>query len=228
MKAIILFICSISFLNSCKSEADVENSTNIDKSANETASTSIEEMARRHVMATLNIPATEKIGLEVYKAHLDADGTEDAIITLNRKAKAIDDAAASGNTPRIVETGYMGNYNMVVHYNGAKNKFSQPIPIGSSAILPLKVEFQNIQSEFFKDAIVEYRIMDSAFSNYFFVQNGLIQLVLQHPKYVDFTSDNPEFYQAEFKQGSSNFSKDIFVYNALTKNNTSCRQIFRL
>ncbi len=213
MKATSLILFAL-FVISCSNDNQptdpiVEDQTNIKEYPVEG---DLKQKANRHVTTTLSIPSSEKFTLEVFEAHLDDDGVIDAIVTVNRKNKAIDDAADSPNTPQIVEMGYMGNYNLLFHYDGAKNTFSKPVPIGSSAMVPLKVTFANIQSEFFKDAIVEYRIRDGAYHNYFFVQNGTIQLVLQHPVYSGFADPEGKYYVANFEAKTSSNVKDIVVF----------------
>ncbi len=72
---------------------------------------SLAQYAERMMRAKLGIQANEQLDYKIYKAQLDADGIEDAIITLNRKDFAMKEAMASPNPAKRAELGFMGNYN---------------------------------------------------------------------------------------------------------------------
>lgn len=210
LKQLLLIFTGILVLG-CDS-TEVPNTENPEKESNEKAD--FDTRTKRWVESVLEIASTEEYELKIYQEQLNDDGFLDAIITVNRLAYAIDEAVNSVNTVHKVETGYLGKFNYVFHYDGQTDKFSKPIPIGSSAIVPLKVNFEHIQSPNFKTALVDYRIRDAAFRNYFFITDGLIHLALQHTVYTSFMSPDCKYYATQFIPSRTSAAKDIVVYQA--------------
>jgi hypothetical protein len=215
LKINLILVAVIGLFISCSDTLDkalVEEQTN-----QEPVELDLETKVIRTIEAQLAIPATEKYNLQVYSENLDDDGIQDFIYTVNRMQFAMDEAQNSMNSNQRAQTGFMGNYNYVVYVDGATEKISRPIPIGSSALLPLRVQFENIQTTNHKDALVRYRVRDAAFENYFFVTKKQINLVLQHKIYDKFASENPEFYFAELGKGSASAISDIIVHLGQSK-----------
>ena len=95
----------------------------------------LEQYADRMVRAKLNIQANETFSMQIYRAQLDADGVEDAIVTVNRKDFALKEAMASPNPAKRAELGFMGNYNYFFFFDGKLDMLSPPLAIPSSPLL---------------------------------------------------------------------------------------------
>jgi hypothetical protein len=177
-----------------------------------------DQRVKREAESKLSIPATEKYTLKVYKEHLNSDNSKDAIITVNRYQFALDEAAKAPNPAQIAELGYTGNYNFFFFYDGQTKLMSEPIAVPSSPKAPLKVNFENVQSEVFKDATFEYRIRNSAFKNYYSLNTQQIQLIFQW-KLFDYVGTNtPEAIFLEYADGSMSMFKDILIFKGSIRN----------
>jgi hypothetical protein len=183
---------------------------------------SFEQRAHREYQAQLQIPSTEKYTLQIFKAHLNADNSEDAIVTINRLEFAMDNAAKSKNPSKVVEFGYMGNNNYVMYYNGKTDKFSAPIVVASSAKTPLRIEFENIQSDVFKTVTVEYHINELAVKSYYFAMGNGIQLVFEWKLFDRAgTADYEANYLETGATGEMSSYKDILIYKGKIQDYTT-------
>lgn len=176
---------------------------------------------KREIESKLQIPVNEKYSFKVYKDFLNLDDVKDAVITVNRLDFALSEAAKSENTAQMAEAGYTGNYNFFFFYDGKTDQISNPIAVASSPQVPLELNLENIQSEFFKDITITYRIRNSAFKNYYLMSNGNIQLMFQWKLFDAIGTNNPEANYLEYEKGSYNEFKDIVIYKARIKNYTS-------
>ncbi len=186
---------------------------------------SLEERAKREAEASLNIPATEKYDLKIYKAYLNDDGVEDAIITINRMEFAMDEAIRRDKVAKAAEMGYMGNFNYFFYYDGAKEKFSYPVPIPSSPTLPLEVSFGAITSPTSTDIVIDYRVMNSGWRNYYTLLNSReLGLIFQWKVFDYAGDDNPEAFVYELEEDLSPVSKDIKIYRSKLDNNDEAKK----
>lgn len=179
---------------------------------------SFEERVERHVTGSLSIPPNEKFTTQIYRAHLNADNNEDAIITVNRLDFAMKRVANVPNGKQIEEMGYMGNDNYFICYDGKLDKFSVPVPVASSAKAPLVVKFENILSESYKDLTIEYRVINSAYKNYYAMNNGTLQKIFLVKLFDKVGEPKPESVFIEYDKGSISSAKDILVYEGKIKN----------
>jgi hypothetical protein len=145
---------------------------------------------------------------------LDGDDKEDAIITVNRLNFAIDEAANSANPAKRAEIGYMGNFNFFFYYDGAKDMISPPIVIASSPLLPLKISFENISSENYKDIVIDFRIRNSSFRDFFSVINHTPRRVFEFRNFDGMGTAKSECYSFQYTTGSYSAFKDIQVFKA--------------
>lgn len=215
MKQWILLILLLPvFIHSCTEKSGkTDESEKKEKQVDETL-LSLDERAKRHVEAVLKIPGTEKYSLRIYKEHLDGDNREDAIITVNRYAFAIDEAAKSGNAAKKAEIGYMGSYNYIFFFDGGLNKISPEIVIPSTPQKELGVKFENISSEAFKDIVVDFRIRNAAYKDFFTVINHSPTRVFQWKSYDGLGETESEAFHFKFAEGSIGLQKDILVLKA--------------
>lgn len=173
---------------------------------------------KKEIESKLLIPANEKYSFNVYKDFLNLDDVKDAVITVNRLDFALSEATKSDNTAQIAEAGYTGNYNFFFFYDGKTDQISNPIAVASSPQVPLELKLENIQSDFFKDITITYRIRNSAFKNYYLIANGNIQLMFQWKLFDAIGTPTPEANYLEYEKGSYNEFKDIVIYKGKIKN----------
>lgn len=203
-------------LTACDTSAPEKDTTGTDEKAPENMT--FEERAHREYQAQLEIPVTEKYELRIYKAHLNADNAEDAVITINRLEFAIDKAAKTPNPSKHVEFGYMGNYNHVMFYDGQRDKFSSPTLIPSSAKKPLEVSFEHIQSDAFQTTVVEYGIRELKMKSYYFMYPTSVLLAFEWKVYDRVgTADYEANVIEPASEGEMSANKDIFIYKGKIK-----------
>ncbi len=218
MKAWNLFIAiPFTFLVACNNQAKETETDEPTKVIVNDKNLSLEERAERHITGSLSIPATEKITIQSFKAHLNADNDEDAIVTVNRLEYAQQQVAKLPNAKYIRQMGYMGNYNYFVFYDGALDRFSVPIATPSSALVPLKVKFENIYSDTYTNLTIEYRVNNAAFKNFYFLENGVLQKVFQTKIFDYLGTSKPEAFFIEYAKGSMSSAKDLFIYEGEIK-----------
>lgn len=167
--------------------------------------------AKRHIEATLRIPATEKYTLSIHKENLDGDDKQDAIILVNRYQYAMDEAVQSTNPAKRAELGYMGNYNYFFYFDGALNLISPPLAIPSSPMLPLKVSFENISSSSFKDILIDFRIRNSSYKDFYTVTKHTPRRIFQWKIFDGIGTPNAESFIFNYETGSYCEAKDIVI-----------------
>jgi len=200
-------------LSSCK-DVQEENGKVVDESQLPEDHGDLNTYAKRHVEGQLRIAANEKYELKIYKENLDEDDKVDAIITVNRLNFAIEEAANSANPAKRAEIGYMGNFNFFFYYDGAKDLISPPIVVASSPLLPLKVSFENISSNNYKDILIDFRIRNSSFKDFFTIINGIPRRVFEFRNFDGIGTTKSECYAFQYTAGSYSASKDIQVVKA--------------
>jgi hypothetical protein len=207
----ILQIISLLFLFSACQETEEVEKPIIDDDKLSDKELSLEEYAKRHIEAQLKIPASEKYDLSIYRANLDGDDKEDAIITVNRLDFAINEAASSPNPAKRAELGFMGNFNHFFFYDGGLKLISPTFTIPSSPLLPLKVHFINLSSSDYQDVIIEFRIRNAAYNDYYSVSNHTPKRVFQWKKFDGLGTSKSEAFAFEYPQGTATAWRDITV-----------------
>lgn len=214
----LIFCFALALLYSCGDAKPKETETQ--EVEEDTSKQTVEEMAKRHIEGKLSIPATEKYTYRIYKEHLDDDGKIDAIITVNRMEFAMDEASKSKNTAKLAEIGFMGNFNYIFLFDGGLNMISPQIAIPSSPMAELVVSFENIQSEKFKDILVDFRIKNASYKDYYVISNHIPRRVFQWKNFDGLTSNTSEAYYFEYGDGTMTEMKDILVKKAILKQPT--------
>ncbi len=216
---VLIFGVTALFLSSCSEQKEEEKVTDeFFKKKEKEVVLPFEQQVVCEVEGRLSIPRNEKYTYAVHKAFLNPDNEEDAIITVNRYNFALEEASRSANPAKNAEMGYIGNYNYFIYYDGKLKKFSNPIKVPSSPKAPLKVIFENIQSEVYKDISIEYRIRNSAFRNYYLIANGNIQIMFQWKLFDNVGTAYPEANFITYNKGSMSLFKDILIYTGKIKN----------
>lgn len=207
--SIIYFLAvTFSLLHSCNFENENFNSNDEETVEKLT----FEQRKDRHITGSLSIDATEKYTTEIFKDKINNDEFEDAIITVNRFEFAKKKSAGLNNANQIEDMGYLGNYNYFVFYDGKLDKFSVPVPVPSSPINKLKVKFENLSSEKYKDLIIEYRVLNASFRNYYTIYGDVLQEIFQVKIFDHIGESKPEAYFLENDKGSICDVKNIMVY----------------
>lgn len=174
----------------------------------------LKEYAKRHVESSLSILGPEKYALEIIKGHFDSDGKMDAIISVNRKQFAMDEAMKSENPAKSAEMAFMGNYNYIFYYDGGLKLISPPIAIPSSALVPLKVNIASISAESYQDILIDYRIRNANFRDVFTVSNHTPRKVFEWKTFDGLGTDKTEAYTFEYTTGKYGPEKDIILYES--------------
>jgi hypothetical protein len=210
-----LFLLLPLLLWSCKDQANDADTT--ETSAQELPTKgkqSLASYADRMVRAKLSIQANEKFELQIYRAQLDNDGIEDAVITVNRLDFAMKEAMASPNPAKRAELGFMGNFNYFFFFDGKLDMLSPPIAIPSSPLLPLQVSFENISSEAYKDILIDFRIRNASYKDFYTVSNHTPRRIFQFKNFDGLGTPITEAYHFEYGAGSYGPQKNIFVMEA--------------
>lgn len=217
MKFLVFLIILLLFF-SCKNENTKKDFFSIKPPPEKENKSTFNKRIKREVETKLNIPATEKYTLKIQFAHLNSDEKKDAVIAVNRLEFAEQEALNSENSFKRKELGYMGNYNCFFFYEGKSDKISIPLFIASSAKSPLKINIGGIQSTKHNNISVDYRIRNSAFRNYYFIENNSINLVFQWKLFDQIGFDIYEANYIEYEKGSISPAKNILIYKGKIKN----------
>lgn len=224
MKSIIYFLFLCLIITSCSEGKSNLSEENLEKDPKDL---SLEEIVDRHVKATLGITPNEKYTLKIYKEHLDGDENIDAVITVNRLNYALEEASKSSNSAKQAEVGFTGNFNYIFYYDGHSKQLTPDIKIASSPHAELKISFENISSEAYKDVLVDYKIRNSSFRDYFTIINHSPILVFQWKIYDRLGEKNPEAIYFEYAPGTQSASKDILIYNGSLDNASYTGDIYK-
>ena len=215
MKLLNYLIVTSVLLYSCSEKPETQEGEDV--KITEENGQSLESMAKRHVESKLGMPATEKYTMKIYREDLDGDEKQDAIITVNRLAFAIEEADKMGRTAKKAEIGFMGNYNFIFYYDGGLDLISPPMVIPSSAYAPLEISFANITSDAYKDILIDFRIMNAGYRDFFSVHNHSPQRMFQWKNYDGLGENESEAYVFDYAEGTMGPSKDILVKKAKIK-----------
>lgn len=219
-----VFFITLLLLVSCTSKkaTDNENSDIVAvEKKNKVNYKNFDERIKFEVREKLALSSEEKFTFEVFYEHLNSDEKKDAIITVNRLEEAMNSAVKSKNPAKLAEIGYMGEYNFFFFYDGEKDEISVPIVVRSSAKTPLKVYFDNIQSESVKDIIIEYRINNAAFRNYYFMQGNDLQLVFMWKAFDKIGTSDYKASTFSYGEGTFCLVNDILIHKGKIKNYTT-------
>ena len=208
LKYIYLFL-PLFAISSCDEPAEDE-STNNSKEKKE----AVESIAKRYVESKLEINPAEKYSLNIYKAQMDGDNYEDAIVAVNRYNFAVEKSLKSKNPGKVAEIGYMGPYNYIFYYDGASGTMTGPTEIPSTPIAPLKISFEKVMSDAYSDVVVSFRIRNSCFKHIYSIQNKKPRLVFGWKIFDGFGTPDSEACHLVFETKAVSLPKDIRVMKA--------------
>ena len=206
--SVLLFLFTLFYCVSCNEQKDRKEVTEEELPTNHL---DLNIYAKNHIESELSIPVNEKYTLSIHKENLDGDDKIDAIILVNRYEYALEEAARSVNPAKQAELGFMGNYNYFFYFDGALNLISPPLVIPSSPMLPLKVSFENISSSSFKDILIDFRIRNSSYKDYYTVTNHSPRRIFQWKIFDGLGTPSEESFIFNYETGSYSESKDIVI-----------------
>ncbi len=211
MNKLLLFVFPI-LLFSCENNEKPKNIISEDELPDKPQS--LAAYAKRHVESTLKIGPSEKYQLKIYKANLDGDDKLDAIIAVNRLQFAINEAALTEYPAKRAEVAYMGNFNYIFYFDGGLDLISPPIAIPSSPLLPLKVSFENVSSSDYLDIIVDFRIRNASYRDYYFVKNHSPTRIFQWKNFDGLGTSDAVAFSFSYEPGKVNAAKNIVIHKA--------------
>lgn len=211
MNKLLLFVFPI-LLFSCENNEKPKNIISEDELPDKPQS--LAAYAKRHVESTLKIGPSEKYQLKIYKANLDGDDKLDAIIAVNRLQFAINEAALTEYPAKRAEVAYMGNFNYIFYFDGGLDLISPPIAIPSSPLLPLKVSFENVSSSDYLDIIVDFRIRNASYRDYYFVKNHTPTRIFQWKNFDGLGTSDAVAFSFSYEPGKVNAAKNIVIHKA--------------
>ncbi len=186
----------------------------------------VESIAKQYIDAQLTIPSSEKYDLQIYKEQLNNDDKMDAIITVNRLEFALNEAAASNKTAKMAEIGFMGNYNYLFFYDGKSSQITSHMLVSSSPYAPLKIHFNNITSERYKDILVDFRVLNASFRDFYTINNQGLTKIFEWKNFDGLGSGKPEAFHFEYDKGTLSDRKDILVKSATYTQPTNIKDIY--
>jgi hypothetical protein len=209
-----IIVAIVLFATGCRSEEKPSEKTSNPSAKNENAGEDLKSRAKRHAEAQLQIPVTEQYGLKIFKAHLDSDGKEDAIIAVNRLAHALEAAAKNPNSAKMAEIGFVGNHNLIFFYDGGLDQISPAIAVPSSPYVPLQIQFAPITAPNYQDVMVSYRIRNSGYRAFFTVVNHTPTRFFEWPEFDEIGTPSAEGFAFQFTESSLQPRKNIQIYTA--------------
>lgn len=194
---------------SCNSDnpSDTKNKNDVSVAIETT-----EQRITRHIEANLKIPATEKYSYEIFKGEINGDDSIDYIIAVNRLDYAINEAIDRGRMAKSASSGFMGSFNFIFYMNGDTKNISNAITVPSSAKGKLKVSFENIRSEAYKDIMVDFKLDNASFRRFFALYDERIREIFDIMVYDGLGDIENHAISIEFSQGSYSLVKDILIY----------------
>ena len=221
MKNCITYCLLSILLVSCSENKQEE----IEKESHATVLT-VEQMVKNHIETKLAIPSNEKYTFKIYKEQLDGDDKIDAIITVNRLNYALEVAAKSSHTAKRAEVGFIGNYNYIFFFDGGLNQISPPMAVPSTPYSELVVQFENVTTAAYKDILVDYKIMNSNYRNYYSVMEHTPTQVFQWKTYGNIGKSDAEILYLELSTGSIGLAKDILIYEGNLDNASELKDAY--
>lgn len=176
------------------------------------------EAIELHIRRELAISVDEPVDYQIYEDNCDGDDSLDAVIVVNLLDRAVDEAIKSGKVAKSAAVGYMGNYNFVFYRDGFSGKLSSAKAIASTPKARLKVSFENIRSEKRKDILVDHKVLNAAYRNFFTISNGNMLMINQVKLYDALGTKDAIAFAVAYEDGMISNSKDIVLYKGTFEN----------
>lgn len=161
------------------------------------------------------VSKNESIRKEIIEMDYNNDGIQDKIITINRLDKAKNDMKNASNPAKFLDMGMIGNYNHFLLFNGKTNTFTDWKTIPSSPFRQLRIEPISISLQEKNHFLIEYRIRDAAYVNFYAVNDESFELIFQYKRFDRLSEKNPEAYVLTIEDGSQQgIMKDLTIHSA--------------
>ena len=171
-----------------------------------------------YIQLGLNLDTSIQINTQYYREKLNDDNSEDVIITLNLLEFAKKKAAKAANPSQLAQIGFMGDYNYILFFDGLTCKIVNETLVRSTPLSPLKVNFENISSQKYKDVLIDFRILNASYKDFYTIKNNRLTRIFQWKNFDGLGKEKNEAYYFEFGTGTLSLAKDIIVYNAKFNN----------
>ena len=96
----------------------------------------------------------------------------------------------------------MGNFNYLFFFDGKLDMLSPPLAIPSSPLVPLSVSFENISSPNYKDILIDFRIRNASYKDFYTVSNHTPRRIFQFKNFDGLGTKLTEAYHFEYGAGS--------------------------
>ncbi len=216
-----LWILSLTLLVGCGQDEEIVVPNELDKEVeigDPYEGMSMKAAVELHIRREFSIAADQPIEYQIYQGNCDGDDSLDAVITVNLLDKAVDEAIKSGKVTQMADLGYMGNYNFIIYRDGFSGKFSSSKVIPSSPKAKLAIRFEHILTERHKDIIVEYRILNAAYCNFYTIVNGQPTQINQVKLFDGIGTKDAMAFVLNYEPGMISESRDIVAYEGTFTN----------
>lgn len=173
----------------------------------------LEERMHAFSKVELNIDASEEYTLKTYNAHLNDDGVEDIVVTVNLYDRSMKETKEK-NAVKKAEMGYYGSYNFFFIIDGKSEKMSKPVTIRSNPFKSLGVSFDYITSDTHMDIMIDYHLATSFWRSFYRVVNNVPKETCISELFVNIDQQNEKAYVVELVSDDKSVSKLIAVYRA--------------
>lgn len=177
-----------------------------------------DKRVKKYVEGSLRIPKDEHYTMKLYEEHLNDDGKEDIIITVNRLENALKVATKDGKVVKSSDIGFFGRHNYLIYYSTITNTFTRPIEMPSTPQRELGISFENISSDIHKDLLVDYAIRNSQFKKVFLFIDDKPSYAFQWVIYDGWGTDELVANCFSYAVGSYSHVKDIVIKKGKMKN----------
>jgi hypothetical protein len=168
----------------------------------------------KYIQFGLNLDSSIAFDTQYFKEKINNDNIEDYAITLNLLKLAKKKAVKAKNPAQLAQIGFMGDYNYVLFFDGLTCKITNETVVRSTPLSPLKVSFENISSIKHKDILVDFRILNASYKDFYKVKGNKMERIFQWKNFDGLGNLENEAYHFNYAEGTMSSSKDILVYKA--------------
>jgi hypothetical protein len=178
----------------------------------------LENYVNNYIRIGLKLDSTIGFNTSFFKENVNNDSEQDIIIALNLLELAKKKAVKAPNPSQLAQLGFMGDYNYILFFDGASQKILNETVIRSTPLAPLNITFENISSMKSKDVLVDFRILNASYKDYYTIKSNRFERIFQWKNFDGLGKEEHEAYTFEYDEGTMSLSKDIIVSKAKLKN----------
>ena len=171
-----------------------------------------------YIRIGLKLDSSINFSTTFYKEHLNNDNVQDVVVALNLVEFAKKKAIQASNPAQLAQIGFMGDYNYILFFDGATQKIQNETVIRSTPLSPLIISFENISSDNFKDILVDFRILNASYKDFYSIKSNRFERIFQWKNFDGLGNEQNEAYCFEYGKGTISLAKDIIVYAAKLEN----------